>query len=93
MNSSLWVDKYRPSQMDAIKTHRHVTNTLTHMKNFGNMTNLLCYGPSGCGKTTVMLALGNDIYKNTARAKSVIHTKKLAGNIWRVYPLQLQVNF
>ena len=67
MNSSLWIDKYRPKKIDAIKTHQNIIDTLYRMKESGCMTNLLCYGPSGCGKTTTMLAFGNDIYKHTAK--------------------------
>lgn len=66
MNSSLWVDKYRPKNINKIKTHSHIIDTLYNMKKNRSMTNILCYGPAGCGKTTTMMAFGNDIYKHTA---------------------------
>ena len=66
MNNNLWIDKYRPDNMDDIKFHTDIIDLLNQMKKNHAIPNLLCYGPSGCGKTTSMLAFGNNIYKNTS---------------------------
>jgi len=66
MNSDLWVDKYRPTDVSKINSHKSIIDLLFEMKHNKSISNLLCYGPSGCGKTTTMLAFGNNIYKNTS---------------------------
>jgi len=66
MNSDLWVDKYRPKDVNKINSHKTIIDLLFQMKKNKSIPNLLCYGPSGCGKTTTMLAFGNDIYKKTS---------------------------
>ena len=66
MNSDLWVDKYRPKDVNKINSHKNIIELLFQMKKNKSISNLLCYGPSGCGKTTTMLAFGNAIYQKTA---------------------------
>lgn len=66
MNSDLWVDKYRPQDVNKINSHKPIIDLLFQMKKHKSIPNLLCYGPSGCGKTTTMLAFGNNIYKKTS---------------------------
>lgn len=56
----LWVDKYRPVQLDRLSFHHDLTAQLRRMackENVGNMSHLMFYGPSGAGKKTRVMAL------------------------------------
>ncbi len=56
----LWVDKYRPVQLDRLSYHDDLTAQLRRMackENVGNMSHLMFYGPSGAGKKTRVMAL------------------------------------
>ena len=56
----LWVDKYRPVQLDRLSFHDDLTSQLRRMackENVGNMSHLMFYGPSGAGKKTRVMAL------------------------------------
>lgn len=64
MDSKLWVDKYRPKNVNNISSHSNIIKLLDNMKKNEINYNLLCYGPSGCGKSTTMLAYGNSLYND-----------------------------
>lgn len=63
----LWIQKYKPTSLESITTHKHIINTLNNMWKNGSITNVICYGTPGCGKTTVMEAFGKDMYKETVK--------------------------
>ena len=51
----LWVDKYRPNQLDKLDYHGDLTDQLRRMaskESVNRMSHLLFYGPSGAGKKT-----------------------------------------
>lgn len=51
----LWVDKYRPTQLDKLDFHDDLTDQLRRMaskESVNRMSHLLFYGPSGAGKKT-----------------------------------------
>ena len=55
----LWVDKYRPVQLDRLSFHGDLTSQLRRMaskESVGNMSHLMFYGPAG-KKTRVMALL------------------------------------
>lgn len=58
----LWVDKYRPTRLDALDYHANITERLTSLSNDKNIPHLLFYGPSGAGKKTRINALLRSIY-------------------------------
>ena len=60
----LWVDKYRPVQLDRLTFHRDLTSQLRRIaskENVGNMSHLMFYGPSGAGKKTRVIALLREV--------------------------------
>lgn len=54
----LWVDKYRPSDIEALDYHDAVSERLASLaKNPASLPHLFFYGPSGAGKRTRIAAL------------------------------------
>lgn len=54
----LWVDKYRPSDIDSLDYHDEVSERLASLaKNPATLPHLFFYGPSGAGKRTRIAAL------------------------------------
>jgi replication factor C subunit 3/5 len=49
----LWVDKYRPSELDSLDYHDDISERLRSLaKNPASLPHLFFYGPSGAGKRT-----------------------------------------
>ena len=57
----LWVEKYRPQEINDCILPDTIKNTFNEIVNSGEMQNLLLSGGAGCGKTTVARALCNEI--------------------------------
>lgn len=58
---SLWVEKYRPKDLDTFIGNKHIIDKLKiYIKN-GDVSNLLLFGPAGCGKTTISKIIINHI--------------------------------
>jgi len=63
-NNYLWVEKYRPNNLDSITSQSHIINTLKSVLITKNIPHLIFFGPSGCGKTSTILALAKEIFGN-----------------------------
>ena len=57
-----WVEKYRPSELDDLVSHKEIIATLQKLMKGGNLPNLLFYGPPGTGKTSTVLACAKQLY-------------------------------
>lgn len=57
-----WVEKYRPKNLDEIKSQDHVSSILKKMVHAANLPHLLLYGPPGTGKTSSILALCKELF-------------------------------
>jgi replication factor C subunit 3/5 len=73
INYSLWVDKYRPKQLNKVELHPHITIQLQKMSESGNIPHLLFYGPSGSGKKTRIITLLKEIYGSGIEKIKVEH--------------------
>jgi replication factor C subunit 3/5 len=62
MAAKLWIDKYRPTSLDALDYHPQQKELLKQIAVAGDIPHLLFYGPSGAGKKTRVLALLNEIF-------------------------------
>jgi replication factor C subunit 3/5 len=65
----LWVDKHRPSRLDELSYHDHVTQRLQALASQApteGMPHLFFYGPSGSGKKTRVTALLRELYGPSA---------------------------
>ena len=60
--STPWVEKYRPRQVEAVSHQDEVVKTLLTALQSANMPHLLFYGPPGTGKTTTALAIGHQLF-------------------------------
>ena len=61
MNEFLWVEKYRPQNLDACVLPANLKNTLREFVADGNVPNVTFAGGPGIGKTTAAKALLNEL--------------------------------
>ncbi|KAL1465199.1 hypothetical protein WDU94_004788 [Cyamophila willieti] len=59
---SLWVDKYRPNNLQKLDFHCKQAAHLRNLIKEGDFPHLLFYGPSGAGKKTRIMALLKELY-------------------------------
>ncbi|KAJ3145955.1 hypothetical protein HDU86_000579 [Geranomyces michiganensis] len=57
-----WVEKYRPSRLDELISHKDIISTITRFIDEGRLPHLLFYGPPGTGKTSTILACARKLY-------------------------------
>jgi len=57
-----WVEKYRPSSLEEVVSHKDITSTIEKFIEAGRLPHLLLYGPPGTGKTSTVLALARRLY-------------------------------
>ena len=60
--NNLWVEKYRPSNLDEISSQSDVIKSLRSSIKTKNIPHLIFFGPSGCGKTSTIIALAKDLF-------------------------------
>ena len=63
--SSIWTEKYRPTDFDQVKGQEHIVSKLKAFVKEGNMPHLLFAGPAGVGKTTLSLIVAKQMFKDT----------------------------
>ena len=61
MNSSLWVEKYRPTKLEDLVVNDEIKNMLRNYLNKNTIPNLLLFGTQGIGKTTLAKILVNEL--------------------------------
>ena len=61
MDEFLWVEKYRPKNLDACVLPTNLKNTLKEFVANGNVPNVTFAGGPGIGKTTAAKALLNEL--------------------------------
>lgn len=57
----MWVEKYRPKDLDDVLSHKDIISTLKRLVNERRLPHLLFYGPPGTGKTTTILAAAREL--------------------------------
>lgn len=63
---ALWVDKYRPTELNKLTYHKELTDNLSQLVQAGSFPHLLFYGPDGAGKSTRIRCLLKKLYGNGA---------------------------
>jgi len=58
----VWVEKYRPKNLDEMVGHIDIVNALKGYVKAKNMPHLLFAGPPGTGKTSAAIALARELY-------------------------------
>ena len=61
MSNTLWVEKYRPSNLDTYIGNEHLKSKVSMYLESGDLPHLLLYGRAGTGKTTLAKLLVNNI--------------------------------
>lgn len=59
---SLWVDKYRPTNLDKLQYHNDLSQQLQELATTGDFPHILFYGPSGAGKKTRITCFLRELY-------------------------------
>ena len=59
---SLWVDKYRPTNLSKLSCHENINKKLLALAQSDELPHLLFFGPPGSGKKTRVMALLREIY-------------------------------
>lgn len=60
-----WVEKYRPSSLKELISHKSIIDTITKFIEERKLPNLLFYGPPGTGKTSTIVACAKQMYGNS----------------------------
>jgi replication factor C subunit 2/4 len=58
----LWVEKYRPNNLDEISAQTNIIQSLRTSIKTKNIPHLIFFGPSGCGKTSTIIALAKVLF-------------------------------
>ena len=61
VNNTLWVEKYRPNELDSYIGNDHLKKKIAVYLKSGDFPHLLLYGRAGTGKTTLAKLLVNNI--------------------------------
>ena len=61
MSNSLWVEKYRPKNLENYIGNEHLKSKVEHNLESGDVPHLLLYGKAGTGKTTLAKLIINNI--------------------------------
>jgi replication factor C subunit 3/5 len=59
-----WIEKYRPNNLDEVKSHEQLITTLKNFIKNKDLPHLLFYGPPGTGKTSTILSCAKELYGN-----------------------------
>ena len=57
-----WVEKYRPSTLDDVSSHKQIIKTLRKFMESKTLPHMCFYGPPGTGKTSTCVALARELY-------------------------------
>ena len=59
-----WIEKYRPTNLNEVKSHEQIITTLKNFIKNKDLPHLLFYGPPGTGKTSTILSCAKELYGN-----------------------------
>ncbi|KJE88579.1 replication factor C subunit, variant [Capsaspora owczarzaki ATCC 30864] len=59
---ALWVDKYRPTNLDKLDYNLTLSKQLKHLVSAGDFPHMMVYGPPGAGKKTRVMCLLRELY-------------------------------
>eukprot|EP01147_Barroeca_monosierra_P011073 gene11073-3139_t len=70
---SLWIDKHRPKQFEALTFHHGISEQLKTLAASGDVPHLLFYGPPGAGKKTRVYSFLHEMYGKSSDKLKIEH--------------------
>lgn len=67
-HSLMWIEKYRPTSLDDLLSHKQIITTLTTLIANNRLPHLLFCGPPGTGKTSTILACARQMYGDSYKS-------------------------
>ena len=71
IDTELWIEKYRPNQLDDIYTNNNILLLLKSFIKVKNIPHIIIYGSSGNGKTALIMSIINNIFGNEYKNKMI----------------------
>jgi replication factor C small subunit len=71
MTSSIWTEKYRPSNFDEMRGQKEILEKIKAFVETKNMPHLLFSGPAGVGKTTLSLVIAKQLFGESWRQNTL----------------------
>ncbi len=62
MESTIWIEKYRPKDFNEVKGQKEIIKKVKAFVEQKNMPHLMFSGPAGTGKTTLALVIGRKLF-------------------------------
>ena len=62
MESTIWTEKYRPSQFDEVKGQKEIVSRVQAFVKQKNMPHVMFSGPAGVGKSTLALVIAKQLF-------------------------------
>ena len=69
--SSIWTEKYRPSNFEEIKGQKEIVEKIKAFVESKNMPHLMFSGPAGVGKTTLSLVIAKQLFVDNWRENTL----------------------
>ncbi|MEK6937965.1 MAG: replication factor C small subunit [Nanoarchaeota archaeon] len=69
--SSIWTEKYRPSNFEEIKGQKEIVEKIKAFVESKNMPHLMFSGPAGVGKTTLSLVIAKQLFGDNWRENTL----------------------
>ena len=71
MTSSIWTEKYRPSNFEEMRGQKEILEKIKAFVETKNMPHLLFSGPAGVGKTTLSLVIAKQLFGESWRQNTL----------------------
>ncbi len=71
LHKTPWIEKYRPSSLDNIISHKNIISVLKKFIQNKDLPHLFFFGPAGSGKTSTVIACSNALYGQSSNVMAM----------------------